>query len=91
MAATTTMTTMTLSALLKFIANAEANAANAANTANAAHKEVYIMRDYGINDNRKQRSNARNNGYAKQHMSKGRTANITSRHRYNYQNRPKIR
>ena len=87
MAATTTMTTMTLSALLKFIANAEANAANAAN---AEHK-VYIMRDYGINDNRKQRSNARNNGYAKQHMSKGRTANITSRHRYNYQNRPKIR
>lgn len=90
MAATTTMTTMTLSALLKFIANAEANAANAANAANTEHK-VYIMRDYGINDNRKQRSNARNNGYAKQHMSKGRTANITSRHRYNYQNRPKIR
>jgi len=43
----------------------------------------------GLND--KRRGKTRNNGYAKQHMSKGRTANITSRHRYNYQNRPKIR
>jgi hypothetical protein len=80
----TTMTTMTLTALLNIIANAEANAAFAAN---AGHK--LNMLPGGLND--KRRGNTRNNGYAKQHMSKGRTANITSRHRYNYQNRNKIR
>lgn len=81
---TITMTTMTLNALLNIIANAEANAAFAAN---AGHR--LNMLPGGLND--KRRGNTRNNGYTKQHMSKGRTANITSRHRYNYQNRPKIR
>ena len=81
MTATTTMTTMTLTALLNIIANAEANAAFAAN---AGH-----MLPGGLND--KRRGTTRNNGYTKQHKSKGRSTNMTNRYRYNYQNRPKIR
>ena len=80
----TTMTTMTLTALLNIIANAEANAAFAAN---AGHR--LNMLPGGLSD--KRRGTTRNNGYTKQHKSKGRSTNMTNRYRYNYQNRPKIR